>query len=960
MSKNCIDASNTAKENTVIVLARDSQEELISALQENNEEIGNGRFRLALFNPTEKRKELAIRVINKGIEWKDRQDLWFSSQPLLAQPNKKLAFVFPGLDVPAVNGMNAADATILADYTTSTLSKNLASPAAKDERKLGDYQLLIDASLKKLGINPDVVAGHSLGEWTAARSIGVIENAFMNRLDHNLSERVYPPIGVSFLSVSCAIATLQNILKDEKDVFISNDNCNQQVVVSAKIERAKHFQEILSSQGIVSHILPFETGYHSPYAEIYVQGVKDALTEPVNVNPPCLPIWSCITAQCYEEITQSIEQSFINFITQPVRFREMILNMYEQNVRTFVQVGEGALSGFIANILHDRPFSIVTAGNAKRDFFSQFQRVIAALFVDGKAIDISMLNIQNCQKMAVTNIETQELNKPLANSEEDLSKKIGIGEEIIGKNIPEQILVKNKILSALELNIEQINKAQVELIELINKKVSSVPLVDRFTIEKKIHFTLDNFPYLIDHSPFRKVATTDNFDNERQAIVPFTFFLDLITELFIANFPGLQLTTITSAQVNQFLWLHENREITLLGVWQTSDTMKFTLGDVFEAVVSTQSRRSHSDPIIDDAQQLQPPVIARELYVQGYMFQGALFQGIKEFISFSDYRLDTLIKGISIKGALLDNMGQTAGLLNHFIGKSVRSFPVSVERVEFYQSPIDQMGDFYCSARVISEDEDFCYSNIDLSRDGKPWCKFFGWKTKKSDLKQLGWELLANAEGKHLARKLGEGVFLLESQVFRQANSWFIMSEVYLNSQEKTTYQTLAVAQKKEYLLTRIAAKDAVRDVILMRYGCITHPASFNLEQHDQFFTITHKRYESFSVDLAYENGHALAQVGECSGVGVGICLQVPKSDSIFDDALLKSALPRMATSYIDNHNSSIRQALAKKIFQHIQGGIPEESEEIKISFINDDDIAINKKIIRTIKYKQYIIAWLM
>lgn len=965
----------SVEENSVVLLARDSAAELIAAVTNKESHIGEGKFRIALFNPTEKRRELAVRIIQKGVEWKDRQDVWFSSEPLLKGSGDKLAFLFPGLDVPAINGINDADIAQLAAYLSVELSDNLLKSTRENyERKLEDFQIMIDAALKQLGVKPDAISGHSLGEWTAGRSISLLNKDVMHKMHESLSSKEHPAINAGFLSVNCGITKLQEYLQDETEVYISNDNCHQQVVVSARPEHILRFQEKLLAGGITSHLLPFETGYHTPFADIYVAGVCDALNSLVDVGLPQIPIWSCISASKYETQIDIaiIKQSIADFITHPVQFRALIENMYGDGVRAFIQIGEGALTGFVSNILHGKRFSIIASSHSKRGTLAQLQRVVAALFVDGRTANLSILNIANGNKKNSAKPRSMASKIDIQTALIDVEQIID--QDILNKLMPaastdnDNIEINDKIFNVFKQNLAQINQAQEAFLNMLGSSgtfsrpsVAQQSSVVRTNIKKNIDFSLASFPYLIDHCPFRKRSITQNFDHEQQPIVPFTLFIDVVTEFFLASFPSLQVARVTSVKVHQFLWLEENRRLELKGEWQTENAIKFFIDDVFEATIHTDSNAaSVFNPPVIQAKDLQPPVLAVEIYSQGYMFHGPLYQGIKDIVRFTEKSLETSVTGNAIKGAMLDNMGQTVGLMNHFLGNSLRSFPVGVEQIDFYQNPLDQLGDFHCRAYTTSEDENFYYSTIELTRDQQPWCKFTGWKTKKSDLDDTGWSLLSKIEGKHLSRRLGDGLFVLEGTRYKQANTWLIMAEIYLNNAENLFYKQLPVAKQREYLCRAIAAKDAIRDVILNAQGRVMHPASFVIDNNESSIFAVSYGDNIINTSIATAKNCTVALAGNHQELVVDIG-EIRQTESNPTDNFLSQEEKNLKPNLCNTDEWVARIQTAKAVYKkYLNTQCVNTDSNNSVHTASGFDLHIHQKIIRTVKYKQYIIGWII
>ncbi|MGY0037998.1 hypothetical protein [Pedobacter sp. NJ-S-72] len=78
-------------------------------------------------------------------------------------------------------------------------------------------------------------------------------------------------------------------------------------------------------------------------------------------------------------------------LIKPVRFRELTEKLYEQGARVFIQIGSGGLVGFIDDTLKGKSFSTISSNVPIRSGITQLQRVIAALFVEGKEAGLSFI-----------------------------------------------------------------------------------------------------------------------------------------------------------------------------------------------------------------------------------------------------------------------------------------------------------------------------------------------------------------------------------------------------------------------------------------------------------------------------------------------------------------------------------------------------------------------------------------
>lgn len=954
-----------------ILLARSSTAELIHAINNRDYSLGNGSCRIVIFNPTEERLALAIRILEKDIVWHGRQDIWYSNAPLLNDPNAKVAVLFPGMDMPAIQSLNTEDITHFVNYFAHDIRAGLELNENSDRaRVLENFQHLIYASLQTLGVEPDAVAGHSLGEWTAASAIGMVDPTSIEKVNAKITSKTYEPIDAVFLSVSCSLDTVSLHIKDEPDVYISNDNCHQQVVLSARTEIALKLKEKLVSHGIVSHILPFNTGYHSPFAEVHAADAREHIENILKFSLPTTPIWSAISARPYPGSIEQIKQLNFEFITKPVRFREMIENMYKDGFRFFIQIGNGALTGFVQNILQGRNTCIVASGSSKRKTANQTMRVLAALFVEGREVNISHFRaVKAAAKKNITqprkglpskvnvNYEYMDFSKVFS---ADILRKMKSNTQM--QQLPEQVH-RTAIMDALKSNLNQINDAQNAFLSSLDTASfrSNTSMAARRDVSRTIEISTETFPHLLDHCPFAKRAISDDFSHQDTPIVPFTMFVDLVCEFFMASFPGLPLVGMSDVHVKQFLWVKEPIKVELKGVWLNNNHIRIAVDNVFEAVLSTAPGYPNPDVFVPMAgAELAIPAIAEEVYNRGYMFHGPDFQGLKRIERFTEQYLETTIRGLSASGAMLDNMGQTVGLFYHFLGKSLRSFPVAVKNIEFFQSPVEKWGDFTCRCYTEKEDDDFLYTRIELFRDNQLWCRFRDWKTKKSDLDHEGWLLISQAEGRALSRYLTDDIFIIEKDRFRQANTWQIFANIYLSTEELAFYDALSVAKQKDYLLGRIAAKDAIRNSLLKMNSVVSHPASYKIINNgdgkpevyaSKFATVP-------NISIAHKHGFAIAKSSFDNPVGVDIEKLEAKGPGFIDMVVNKEEKLLLSAQFSDDE-CAIRAWAAKEAYgKRLGKGLQGDARNYIIKSIKGENILIQDVTVRTMKHMGFIIAW--
>ncbi|MBP8539938.1 acyltransferase domain-containing protein, partial [Streptomyces sp. MK37H] len=341
-----------------------------------------------------KRLALARRMVAKGRPWRGRNDIWFTPAPLLgagSAPRGKLAFVFPGLEaefVPRVDGV--------AEYFgLSRLAGDRFGEAARvgdiGRHGVGVFGVgrLLDAALRRMGVVPDAVAGHSVGEWTALVVGGLYAgeevDAFLDSFD---PDALRVP-GLAFAVLGAGARRVSDALTERADgrIVLSHDNAPGQSMVCGPRGDVEGFVRAMRAEGVIAQVLPFQSGFHTPMLAPYLDPIR-AVTERFELLlPPRTPVWSGTTAAPYPATEAEVRALFIRHLLEPVRFRLMTEALYEAGFRAFVQVGTGQLGSLIGDTLQGRDHLVVAANSPHRDGVSQLRRVATALWAEGGEVD---------------------------------------------------------------------------------------------------------------------------------------------------------------------------------------------------------------------------------------------------------------------------------------------------------------------------------------------------------------------------------------------------------------------------------------------------------------------------------------------------------------------------------------------------------------------------------------------
>lgn len=207
----------------------------------------------------------------------------------------------------------------------------------------------------KLKDKASFVAGHSLGEYSAACAAGVFslrDTAKLLRIRGEAMQQAVPVgvggmaavIGVSFQDVK----NLAEACASENSICVAaNDNADGQVVLSGHMAAIDKAVEIASDFGAKRCIkLPVSAPFHSPLMQPAAEVMAKALAE-VKSNQAEIPLIANVLATAITD-KKEIVRHLIEQVTGSVRWRESVIYMGEQGVTDVVELGAGkVLSGIV-------------------------------------------------------------------------------------------------------------------------------------------------------------------------------------------------------------------------------------------------------------------------------------------------------------------------------------------------------------------------------------------------------------------------------------------------------------------------------------------------------------------------------------------------------------------------------------------------------------------------------------
>ncbi len=314
--------------------------------------------------------------------------MWFTPSPLIGPGAGKLAFVFPGLEGDFTPRVEDVAAYFGLRETRSATPAQVGDVGRHGFDVVGVGRLL-DAALRRMGVVPDAVAGHSVGEWTAMTAAGVYApdevSDFMEAFD---PDSVTVP-GLAFGAIGAPAERVLSALAADwpaAGIVLSHDNAPGQSMVCGPDRAVDAFVRSFRAEGVLSQVLPFRSGFHTPMLKPYLAPIEEA-TNRFRLHPPTVRPLVRDHGRAVPAEESAVRALFIRHLLEPVRFRQLVEAMYAVGHRAFVQVGTGQLGSLIDATLSGRDHLVVAANSPHRSGLAQLRRVATALWSAGGTTD---------------------------------------------------------------------------------------------------------------------------------------------------------------------------------------------------------------------------------------------------------------------------------------------------------------------------------------------------------------------------------------------------------------------------------------------------------------------------------------------------------------------------------------------------------------------------------------------
>ncbi|AFY33667.1 ACP S-malonyltransferase [Calothrix sp. PCC 7507] len=277
----------------------------------------------------------------------------------------KTAWVFPGqgsqaqgmgidlLDIPSARDKFAQAESILGWSVTEICQSDAEqlSRTLYTQPSLYVVESILADILRERGQKPDLLAGHSLGEYIALYVAGVFEWAVGLHLVKRRAELMDSAAGGMMAALmNFDREQLEAVIAETPDVVLANDNSPAQVIISGTTEAVQTVMSQVKSKRAIP--LKVSGAFHSPLVAAAATEFQEVL-ESVQFQPAIAPVLSNVepTPSVDAEV---LKQRLIKQMTGSVRWREISLELAANGIERVVEIGPGnVLTGLIKRTVPD-------------------------------------------------------------------------------------------------------------------------------------------------------------------------------------------------------------------------------------------------------------------------------------------------------------------------------------------------------------------------------------------------------------------------------------------------------------------------------------------------------------------------------------------------------------------------------------------------------------------------------
>ncbi|MEN6572626.1 MAG: SDR family NAD(P)-dependent oxidoreductase [Anaerolineaceae bacterium] len=242
--------------------------------------------------------------------------------------------------------------------------------------------------LNKYGVHPDMVIGHSLGEYAALVAAGVLSFAealeVVSARGREMSKIKVEDPGC-MAAVSAPLEKVQEIIQSiDGYVVIANINSPLQSVLGGSTEAIDRAIALFTEAGFQASKIPVSHAFHTKIVAPASEPLRSVIAR-MNVRRPTLPVVANVTGELYPADREAILDLLADQVASPVQFVKGMQTLYREGVRVFIESGPKRVLNALAqdNLKDLTDVAIIATNHPRKGGKASFNEALCGIYAAG-------------------------------------------------------------------------------------------------------------------------------------------------------------------------------------------------------------------------------------------------------------------------------------------------------------------------------------------------------------------------------------------------------------------------------------------------------------------------------------------------------------------------------------------------------------------------------------------------
>lgn len=267
-----------------------------------------------------------------------------------------------------------------------------AEAALKDSANAQAIIFSVEYALAKLwmsfGVEPELVVGHSIGEYAAACIAGVVsfDDAVRMVVARGQAMKSTAMPG-KMAGILASQDVVESLISDFDQVWIAAINTPENVTISGDVEQVDAVLALAKKRRVFTEKLDIHHPFHSPLMADSADSLKATLAS-VTFSSPSIPLLSTQTGSIITSASELGEAYWCQHLCQPVQFHQALKVLAEEETNALIEMGGTAtLTGLAAQVIDNGKNLFLPSQRNGKDSWQQFNETVALAWKNGLNID---------------------------------------------------------------------------------------------------------------------------------------------------------------------------------------------------------------------------------------------------------------------------------------------------------------------------------------------------------------------------------------------------------------------------------------------------------------------------------------------------------------------------------------------------------------------------------------------